>query len=129
MAILYDVPLGSSAVIDGPAELRVKASSPESRYQVYDTAGGPNPPPVIDYLAPATADLPDPIIIDVGGSNFASTAVVVFDGSPVPTAYISDGVLRATVSAGAAGSYDVLVRDGANDSNIATFTFTDPARR
>lgn len=124
MAILYDVPAGSSAVIDGPAEVRVKASGSESRYLLYDT-GSPPGPPVIDYIAPDTAELPS-VVLDVGGSSFASTAVVVFDGVEMPTAYVSETLLRATVSAGAASNYDVLVRDGAVDSNVATFAFTDP---
>jgi hypothetical protein len=122
MSILYDVPAGSSATIVGPAELRVRGSSSESRYLLYDT-GGAAGAPVIDYVAPATAVLPS-VAIDVGGSGFASTAVVVFDGAAVPTNYISETLLRADVSAGAAGSYDVLVRDGAVDSNIVPFAFT-----
>jgi hypothetical protein len=128
MPINYDVPEGMTATIDGPAELRVRASSPSSRYQIYDTGSPPTPAPVIDFVAPTSAELPI-ATVDVGGSNFASTATVVFDGTPVATAYVSDQLLRGTLSAGAAGSYAVLVRDGAVDSNTAMFTFTDPVVR
>lgn len=127
MAILTDVPVGMNAVIDGPAEVRVHGSSSESRFQIYDT-GAVDLAPVIDYLAPSSAPLgPEPQPISVGGSNFASNAVIVFDGAPVATEFVSDTMLRASVSAGAAGAFDVLVRDGSIDSNVEMFTFTDPA--
>lgn len=129
MAITYDVPAGSIATIVGPAELRVKASSPESRYQMYDTGAPPALAPVIDAVTPASGILPDPVAIDVSGSNFTSTAVVVFDGVETPTAFVSATLLTATVSAAAAGGFDVLVRDGANESSAVIFTFTDPVAR
>jgi hypothetical protein len=124
MAILYDVPAGKSAVIDGPAELRVHGSGRGARYQVYNTGTGPNPAPVISYIAPTTAvAAAGSLVIDVAGSNFANTAVVVFNAVAVPTNFVTDTMLRATVS-GTAGAKNVLVRDLAVDSNVKVFTFT-----
>lgn len=121
MAILYDVPAGSSAKIDGIAEVRVHGSSEASSFRVEDTAAL-----VIEYLAPTTAELPDPITIDVGGYGFASTSVVVFGDVEMRTVYVSAELLRATLSAPVAASYEVKVRNGAVDSNVLLFEFTDP---
>jgi hypothetical protein len=124
MAVLYDVPAGKSAVIDGPAELRVHASSGGARYQVYNTGAGPSPAPVISSIAPTTAAAAaGSLVLDVIGLNFATTAVIVFNAVVMPTSFVSDTLLRATVS-GTAGAKNVLVRDGAVDSNVKVFTFT-----
>jgi IPT/TIG domain len=127
MPILYDVPAGSTATIDGPAEVRVKASSSESSYVLYDTGAPPGPPaPVISTLTPSDAVLPSAAVI-VDGSNFSAAAVVVFGGVEVATVVISEMQLSADLTAAEAGDYEVLVRDGV-DSNIVMFTFTAAGR-
>jgi hypothetical protein len=121
MAIVYDVPAGQVAVIDGPAEVTVHGSGSDSRYREYAT-GSPPPPPVIEYIAPSTAPLPSRTV-DVGGTGFSPMAVVVFGGVELATISVSDTLLRATLYADVVGTYDVIVRDGV-DSAPMSFEFT-----
>lgn len=122
MAVLYNVPAGQSATIVGPAEVSIRGSWKNS-YLVYDTGGNPGTPPTITSLVPATKPLPSCELI-VRGTGFSSTAVILFNGVAVPTAFVSETKLTATVSATTAGPYPIKVRTAAGDSAAATFTFT-----
>lgn len=56
-------------------------------------------PPVIAALSPAAATAQGPgLTLTVTGSGFAPMAIVDFGGSPLPTAFVSPGELRATVA-------------------------------
>ncbi|MFH0298366.1 IPT/TIG domain-containing protein [Bradyrhizobium sp. 31Argb] len=91
----------------------------------------PNPPergvPVIETMSPTTGPLPD-VTLQIDGYTFRPDAVIVFDGAPQTTTLVASTRLTTSIVgfAGAAGSYGVLVRDAAGDSNVVQFTFTEP---
>lgn len=85
---------------------------------------GPQPP-FIESINPTSGPLPD-VNLQVDGHSFKDDAVVIFDGAAQPTTFVASTRLTASIVgfAGAAGSYDVLVRGEAGDSNVKPFTFT-----
>ncbi len=57
-----------------------------------------NPKPAITAISPTTADANGTAFtLTVVGSNFAAQSIVYWNGSPVPTAVISQGSLTATI--------------------------------
>jgi len=87
--------------------------------------GGADPAsvPHIDSLAPTSGPLPQ-TFVSVSGRNFTIDSVIVFNGAPLSTAFVSATLVRAELASDAAGSYPVIVRGPAGDSNTALFTFT-----
>jgi hypothetical protein len=96
-------------------------SAPES--------GGPPPAegavPVIDSMSPTTGPLPA-VSLRIAGQNFTAASVVVFDGEPQATSFNAPAEVVAVFTYdGVPGTYPVLVRDVAGDSNAVSFTFTE----
>jgi hypothetical protein len=80
-------------------------------------AGGVEPKAVLNGLNPDSiaAGAPD-FALTVNGAFFTRASVVEWNGQPRPTAFVSDSVLRARISAGDAaltGSALVTVRSSA----------------
>ena len=84
--------------------------------------------PVVSSLAPATAAAGSgAFALTVNGSGFASTSVVNWNGTPLPTTYTSSTLLTAQVPASdlvAAGTAGITVSGASGTSNSATFTIT-----
>ncbi len=79
--------------------------------------------PTITGVAPRSAPLPK-ATFSVNGTNFTANTVVIFDGNPVQTNYVSSTQVRGTVTVQRAGSYSVAVLDRSGRSNVDTFAFT-----
>jgi hypothetical protein len=68
--------------------------------------------------------------LEVDGTNFASNAVVSFNGTPEPTTFVSATKLEATIPAsaiGASGSVPVTVTDPATSGIYGTPATTSAA--
>lgn len=66
----------------------------------------PEPPPVnppveaaITSIEPPQAMVDTPLFLTITGTGFTATSVVSFDGDPVPTTFVSETELNATVEA------------------------------
>jgi hypothetical protein len=94
---------------------------------------GTYPVPTITSLTPSSTVAGDfPFTLDVGGTNFASTAVLNFNGAALPTTVYNPGFLYAVVPASAianAGTAQVTVTNpgpGGGPSNSISFTIAAP---
>jgi hypothetical protein len=90
-----------------------------------------NAVPVISTLAPSTAVAGAAAFpLTVNGSNFVTSAIVMWNGSPRTTAYVSSGQLTAAITAAdvlTAGTATVTVVNpapGGGTSNSASFTIS-----
>jgi hypothetical protein len=95
------------------------------------TAGGTAPAPALTSLSPVTAVAGGAAFtLTVNGSNFATGAVVKWNGSARTTAFVSATKLNAAILAAdiaTAGAYPVTVSNTTgNASNALTFTVTAP---
>jgi hypothetical protein len=101
------------------------ATSTSSAIKLTGT-GGVAGPPVISSLSPAgVANGSGAFTLTVNGSNFATGAVIKWNGSARTTAFVSPTKLTAATQAtdvAAAGSYQVTVTVGTKVSNSVTFT-------
>jgi IPT/TIG domain-containing protein len=82
---------------------------------------------VLSSLSPNTGVRSTSTTINVIGTGFLASDVIVWNGSPVATTFINMGqlVTSSTVALPAsAGTVPVLVRRGSGDSNTLTFTVT-----
>jgi len=79
----------------------------------------------INSLSPSTGVQSTQITLQVLGSNFRSGDVIVWNGSPVTTSFVSTAQLNATLTLPATpGAIPVMVRRGSVDTNQVTFTVT-----
>lgn len=91
------------------------------------------PPPVVDSIVPTTAALGAPdFTLSVHGTEFRDGYVILWNGSPEPTTFVSDMELTTLVNmatATTAAEIPVAVRSLAGrDSNVVPFTLTETAR-
>jgi hypothetical protein len=109
---------------------RARGSSPraKSRTRSYDSPGS-NPAPAITALTPSTVSAGvDEFTLTVTGTNFLSLSTVEWNGSELPTEYVSSSQLQVQVSASdvaAAGSASVTVQTpspGGGTSAALAFT-------
>jgi IPT/TIG domain len=126
----YEVPSGESLLIEGPANVVVKAGK-------YPQIGVKPPPggqteqaPVLTTLDPATvASGSEDVTLYVSGSNLSATSVLIFGSQDEPTTFHeADGTVSTIVkpSLFAPADVPVSVRNGDQTSNELTFTFTEP---
>jgi hypothetical protein len=94
----------------------------------------PNPVPTISSLSPSTAAAGGPAFtLTVAGTQFVSTSQILWNGSALPTTYVSGTSLTATVPAAdltTAGSAAVTVQNptpGGGTSSTLSFTINPPA--
>jgi hypothetical protein len=89
---------------------------------------GVNPGPAISSISPVSTASGTGFTLTVMGTGFVSGAVVLFDGTPLATAFVSATQLTAAVtssSVSTAGSHDVQVANpapGGGYSDDVTFT-------
>lgn len=93
------------------------------------------PPEGTPYIAPVAAPMPTLMLlspgqssqtsvqVDVRGSNFVQTSQVIVDGKVMPSTFVSDGRISATFTTVTPGTFDVVVRNSDNVSNVKQFTF------
>ena len=87
-----------------------------------DAMPEPGGVPVVTTLSPTQTNTGSQNI-SVRGTGFTPQSKIVFDGDEMSNTVFKDaGWLQSVVSA-PVGSYDVLVRDTAGDSNALQFTF------
>jgi hypothetical protein len=97
-----------------------------------DPAAGPVAP-VLVSLTPTTAQIGDPdFILQVTGTGFTATSVIVFNGFDEPTTLISETEVTTgvnmTVWLTPTAPLPVVVRNDTAVSNALSFTFTEAAR-
>ncbi|MGB6688245.1 MAG: IPT/TIG domain-containing protein [Terracidiphilus sp.] len=91
------------------------------------------PVPTVSTVTPARITADDkPVMLTVTGYQFNSKAVVVWNRSAVPTTYVSNTEVRATVPSsdltkGGAATVGVLNGSGGKLSNLITLTVDNPA--
>jgi hypothetical protein len=79
--------------------------------------------PTITGVAPSSAPV-GAITFSVNGTNFTSAAVVLFDGAPITTAFVSNGQVRGTVTGTVPGTHLVRVQDAGGTTGVEYFSFT-----
>ncbi len=99
-----------------------------------DVTPGASPTPSITTIAPTTAAVgSSALTMTVNGSGFFAGSEVRWNGTALPTTFVSTTLLTATVSASrlaAAGSNTVVVFNaapGGGTSNAKTFSVTNPS--
>jgi len=127
MAVHYDVPIGKTLVISGPANVSIKGG--EAPMVVDDAAELQAASPQITALSPNTVESgADDIVMTVTGTGFDATSTIVFADLDEPTTLHDDGTLSTGVkpSLFAPATVKVAVRNGPARSTPTDFVFTDP---
>jgi hypothetical protein len=101
--------------------------------------GSARPAPVLDSVSPTTiafSQLPSSFSLNLTGSRFVSSSVIVFNGTTLPTTVVSSSQMSATITSSmisGPGSYSIQVQTPAGTSgdlgctsggNSATLTLT-----
>jgi hypothetical protein len=123
MAQHYEVPAGETLVIRGPANIIVKAGD----YPVVGSPGSNVEPPVLASIDPDTAAVTDPeFTLTATGSDFEDISVIVIGQVDVPTSFVDESTLTATIDPAQflPGDVAVTVRTGPSVSAASTLTFT-----
>jgi hypothetical protein len=128
MAVFYGVPEGQTLVIRGPADVTVRGGEVPVIGTKEDIEALT---PTVTSIEPDSAEMgSEDLEMVVTGTGFTENSVIVFNGGDEPTTFVSETEVSTGVkpsTAGVAGSYPVLVRNGQIQSNSATFSFTEPA--
>jgi hypothetical protein len=130
MAVHYEVPIGKTFVVSGPANVRVTGG--ESPLIVDDVTEFQDAAPTITSIAPDTAEAgsPDDITMIVTGTDLSANTIIVFADQDERTTFNADGTVSTIVKPSIFVSPDtvpVAVRNGPARSAAVDFTFTDPA--
>jgi hypothetical protein len=124
MAINYDVPAGSSLLIQGPATARITGAVAAPAIAPGTTVAGPT----LTSLSPNTAvhGTGAMLIVTATGTNFSPQCKITIGGFERPTTYISATQVSCTIdpSQWAAGPQPVVVKNGHLLSAAVNFTFT-----
>jgi len=109
------------------------APEPQSLIDWYNAIDPPNPDtaPVLTSLNPATAEVGGAdVTLHCIGTGFSEFSVIIFNGGPETTTFVSATEVTTTVepsTASGAVTVPVAVRNGYSVSNSLDFTFTEPA--
>lgn len=124
--ISVDVPSWLLAVA-GPVSVKIGNPGPGGGDRIY-TYDVVSPLPVVGALSPATVlQGSSAFTLQVTGSNFTNKSVVMWNGVPRPTTYVSSTQLTASILAGdigTTGAVQVTVQTpppGGGTSNVAGF--------
>lgn len=134
MAVRIDVPAGSTATVEGPANISVITDvigSVKIDGEPVVPGTVPDVAPSISSLSPNTAVAGDAadITLVVTGDGFGTNPILTFGGLDEPTTVVSDTEVSTIVKPSLFAVPDdvpVAVRNGSAVSNELTFTFTDP---
>ena len=119
----YEVPAGQTLVIRGPANIIVKTGD----VPMVGNAGENVEPPVLASIDPDTAAVTDPeFTLTATGSDFEDVSVIVIGQVDVPTSFVDESTLTATIDPAQflPGDVAVTVRTGPSVSAASTLTFT-----
>jgi hypothetical protein len=124
---------GDEVVVEGGSDF----TPPADADTIIDPGGSPSDEalagydPSIESLDPTTAVAGADATVTVTGTNFTSDSVVESDKAAVPTEYVSETELTATLNAATASTVTVTVRNpaAAQESNSVDFEFTAAAGR
>jgi hypothetical protein len=78
--------------------------------------GSARPAPVLDSISPTTiafSQLPSSFSLNLTGSHFVSSSVIVFNGTALPTTVVSSSQITATITSSmisGPGSYSIQVQ-------------------
>jgi len=128
MAQHYEVLEGKTLIIQGPANIIVKTGN----LPLVGDPGANVEPPVLAEIDPDTAVVADPeFTLTATGSDFEDVSVIVLGQVDVPTTFVDDSTLTATINPAlfVPGDVAVTVRTGPSVSAPSTLTFTDAAGR
>jgi outer membrane protein assembly factor BamB len=95
------------------------SNSPQTISVTYTVTPGPG---TLTSLSPATVQAGVAFTLTVNGSGFDATSVVIFNGNPVPTTFVSSTQLTASISAGAIAQpepYTVVVAASPAEAGIS----------
>jgi hypothetical protein len=124
MSINYDVPAGSSLLIQGPASATIKGASAAPAIASGANVTGPG----LTSLSPNTAvhGTGAMLTVTATGTNFSPACVMTIGGFERKTTYISPTQVSCTIdpSQWAAGAQPVVVKNGHLASPAVNFTFT-----
>jgi hypothetical protein len=115
-----------------PAALRPTGSALRADGLLVRRDARPMPDPLtLTSLSPASIGVGAPgLVLTVHGTGFLATAQIVFDGTPVPTTFMSETELVATVAGSLLPSNpttrSVRVDSGSQSSNPLQFEIVDP---
>ena len=115
-----------SACFDAACTMPLTAS-PQTVTVTYTVTQGAPSPPGIAQLNPATAIAGAGFSLTVVGTNFTAQSVVVWNGSPQPTTFVSNSELTAQIAGAelpAAGSAAVSVLDQGTQLSSGTLSCT-----
>jgi IPT/TIG domain len=125
MAVHYEVRGDETALIVGPANIRVSGESVPVMAEVEE--------PTVDSLSPDTAACgDDDLQMVVTGTGFTEISKIVFNGYDEPTALLSPTQVRTNVKPSLFAvpvALPVQVRNGSKYSNMVDFTFTEAGTR
>jgi hypothetical protein len=124
MAINYDVPAGSSLLVQGPATAVIKAAAAAPAINTGANVTGPG----LTSLSPNTAvhGTGAMLTMTATGTNFSPACVMTIGGLERKTTFISATQVSCTIdpSQWAAGAQPVVVKNGHLLSPSVNFTFT-----
>lgn len=127
MAVYYDVVVGKTLMISGPANVTIRGG--ETPLIVDTIQEAIDAQPTINSITPNTAESGSPDLeLTVVGTNFNEGSVLVFGDQDERTNLTADNSLTTIVkpSLFAPAAVPVSVRNGPARSSSADFTFTDP---
>jgi len=119
----YEVPAGQTLVIRGPANIIVKTGD----VPMVGNAGENVEPPVLASIDPDTAATTDPeFTLTATGSDFEDGSRIVIGQVDVPTTFVDESTLTATIDPAQflPGDVAVTVRTGPSVSAASTLTIT-----
>jgi hypothetical protein len=127
MAVHYEVKVGETFMVSGPANVTVKGG--ETPLVVDSAEDFQAHAPTITSLEPATAESgSEDFTLYVTGENFTGDTILVFGDQDEPTTLNEDGTVSTIVkpSIFAPAAVPVAVRNGPARSAPVDFIFTDP---
>jgi len=124
---------GSVASINEPQGSTVGSLNPGGPGGPPAEGGGEAEPPDLLDIDPDAATIGDPdVTLTCTGEGFTPESVIVFNGGDEPTTFVNETTLTTIVkpsTAGVAGTFPVLVRSAAGESEPLDFEFVEPAQR
>ena len=124
MSINYDVPAGSSLLIQGPATAVIKAAPAAPAIATGANVAGPT----LTSLSPNTAvhGTGAMLTVTATGTNFSPACVMTIGGLERKTTFMSATQVSCTIdpSQWAAGVQPIVVKNGHLLSAAVNFTFT-----
>ena len=118
----FEVPAGTAA---GEHTVQVETPAPGGGTSDAAILTILNPVPVVTVVTPDATFVGTDVAVEVTGGGFVMGSEIRRSGVAIPTAYVSEMTLRATIAADAVGTFPLTVftgEPGGGDSNAVDFT-------